>query len=98
MPISSISGNTANNLNAVGVGRIKNRASTDAVDGNSVNEVRVLTIGTDAAGEKAKSPLVNSGVAKPTDLVANGDNGVLWAQAYQLLWKIKIARIKQNHG
>src|ERR1700694_1970612 len=55
-PIADICGNTPNNLHPVSFSRKHDGTATDAIDGNSVNQVCMLPFvsGTDIPGEETK--------------------------------------------
>src|SRR4030042_4649845 len=78
-------------LNTVYCGTINDGATTDAINSNTVNKVSLEIVSpcADSAGEKAQSPRLNGGVAKPRNLNADVETCVYRTGGYQVIWQIK---------
>ena len=99
-PVGLVGGNSADNLNAVSAIGVSDRPTTDAVDGDAVDQVSIPVVlpGRDVPAEEAKSPRLNSGKSHPTDLTTEADLPLTWEEGYKLLWERKIALMKKNHS
>ena len=101
LSIGLVCGDDTNNLNAVRLSRVEHRTATDAIDGDSINKVGIsggLTSG-DIAGEEAQSVGLNTGEAEPSDLRADGEGRIHWAQWYRWLRKLQLrTRLEEDHS
>jgi hypothetical protein len=97
-PVGHIGRDRADDLNAISGRRVDHGTPANAVDGNSVNEVRGRLSSADIAREKTERVRINPREAKPADFNANRKTDVPWEQWYEDLWKIKLMLKKQNHG
>lgn len=78
---------------------MKNRPTADAINRNSVNEVRFsgrLT-GADGASKEAQGVGLYIGEAHPANVDANAAGLAHWHQCYGALWKLKIAFEKEHN-
>jgi len=92
LPIGSVCGDSTDKLCSVsGVGE-QNGAAANAVNCDSINQIgaSVLTPGADAAGEEAKRPRINGGIAEPANFITDADRRAQWAKLYQLLREVKV--------
>ncbi len=98
--VADVSGNAADNLNALGVSRINYGASANPVDSDTVNEIRMSPVLTSADISRKETERMrrDGGKAKPSDLSTNSQRTTTWEEWYQRLWEFKLARIHKYHG
>ena len=98
--VCPVCGNNTNNLNPIGAMKICDGTSADSIDSDTVNEIgfpEVLPC-TDVTGEETESIGLDSGEAKPTDLVADAERRAEWDKFYKLAWELKVRLLKKYHG
>lgn len=78
---------------------MKNRASTNAVDGHSVDQVRLMArrSGAHRSGEETEGMGLDRGIAEPSNLVPGVAGLVQWEHCYGDLWKLKVAFDKKHY-
>lgn len=97
--VGDVSCNRANDLNTFGGMRKEDGAAADAANCHTIDEVRMATFlkGAHVTGEKAEG-MRDGGIPKPSDLGANREPILDWAQLYQRLWKLKLLRLHEDNG
>jgi len=78
---------------------MKDRTSADSINGNAINQVGMTPFlsGTDSSRKETLSPRSNSRESKPSNLGSDREQGTVWEQWYDFLWKIKMANGHQNN-
>ena len=97
--VTDISRNRSDYLDSVSVGQMKDRTSADSINGNAINQVGMTPFlsGTDSSRKETLSPRSNSRESKPSNLGSDREQGTVWEQWYDFLWKIKMANGHQNN-
>jgi hypothetical protein len=77
---------------------MKNRTTANAINGDSVNEVRLSASlpGTYGSRKETESVLLNAGVPEPTNVGANAAGLGQWQKSYGDFWELKIAFDKEH--
>jgi hypothetical protein len=78
---------------------MKDRAATDAIDRNAIDEVRLSVDLPSAHGarEKAERIRLYPGVAKPTNVNPDATGFVHWQKCYGKLWELKLSFEKEHN-
>ena len=98
-PVCLVRRNSADNLHSFSPSGIKNGATTDSVNGNTVDEIRFpcFLSSTCIARKKAEIEGGDSRETNPPNLNSDRDNGISWEEWYKVLWKRKIAFEKKHY-
>lgn len=97
--VCAVGGNDADNLDSIGFREVQNGSSTNAIDGNPIDEVGVskLLSGTDIPREKTECGRGNGRESEPTNLSSNIDELAHWKKCYGSLWKLKFLFEEKNY-
>jgi hypothetical protein len=76
---------------------MEDRSTANPVNRDTVDQVSARLSGTNASSEKAKGVRFDTGVAKPSNVVADLAGRAHWQQCYGALWKLKLAFEKEHN-
>lgn len=97
-PVGFVCRNCADNLNAISSVGVCDGSATDSIDGDAINQISlpVVLSGRNIPAKEAEGPRLDCGESHPSNLTANADLPLTWEEGYKLLWKRKIALLKQD--
>lgn len=90
--IGPVCRNSPNDLHTIGGGHEHNRAAAYPVDGNTVDQVRMLGLlsGAHITGKKAERVSPECGKSEPSHLSPDGQLVLSWEEVYEALWQLKV--------
>ena len=79
---------------------MNNRTSTDPIDGNTVDQIRLGSSQVSAHGpcEEAQRVGLNRRVPEPTHVQSDSKRITNWEERYRGLWEWKVAFEKEHNG
>ena len=102
-PVGNVRGNNADNPRpviggVVGHRDVEDRTTAYPVNRNAIDQVGglIANLGTNITGKKAERIGFDCGEPDPANLGPDHQNLITWKEWYKILWKFKVARVKEK--